>query len=48
MRDNFCLWLVRRLPKRVVYWAMIHGMASVNPNHPDAMKATDYLKALQC
>lgn len=25
MADRFCLWLARRLPRRLVYWTVIHA-----------------------
>lgn len=38
-------WIVWRLPRVIVYWSAIRLMTSVNPGHPDDIKASDYLKA---
>jgi hypothetical protein len=31
-RDNFCLWLARKLPKRLVHWCVIVVWAELTVN----------------
>jgi len=44
-KEKATMFFIWKLPKSLIYWAMIRGMADVNKNHPDDMKPTDYLKA---
>jgi hypothetical protein len=46
-KESIIIKIVWLLPKSIIYWSVIRGMASVNLNHPDDMTATDYLKALE-
>jgi len=47
LKENILIAVVWMLPKSIIYWSVIRAMTSVNKNHPDDMKATDYLKALE-
>jgi hypothetical protein len=44
-KERFVMWVVWHLPSVLVYWATIRLMTTVNLNHPDDMRASDYLKA---
>lgn len=46
MKDEFCFWVARHLPRRLVYWCAIRLMAHAAHQHPQT--EVDTLSPAQC